>query len=788
MIPTSGPLPGVPRGNDPEKRRAGELVSWCGAVAMLLSMAATGVTGGAAAQAIEEQVTTRLVRVPIALREGSSPDCQGLADGSIEVTEDGLPVGRTYIDPDPPDTIHAILVDAGPLMLESLQEARLAAKDYVRSLAPGQSALLATFDDRLLLHVPSTSDRQRFEQGADWVEVGVASHLWASTRGLIDYLRPQLGRKALVLVTRGCDTEGTGGVSVEDVVAAAEKTESLSIFPIAIDSPTRCESTGTDPLPALATLARRTGGELFRVTASADPGAAFRAIRERLGREIFVLYAPPPFGEGAKDKPQKFTSRWRKLQARVHGRASCLVTVTGAQARCESAPGHHDCVAGARHSARLLQPFQLSPNGETMTARIRDIVHDGGIVVPSLEALFGGPSRRESRREQRERAVSAYLPPLQELLRVPGPEGVILHALAGAPATAQSLPQHWFDEGFLVNGEVLADLREPSSLALAARTDYLAWATGRAREERLAAFDDLIRGAGAESRGVFERARSAIAEGPFELDERETVRYLGGWLGDIPAARVFQIAETLLARQLLAAARTGGRWRLASAWVEVERSWARLGRWVPLPQEERVLAWLVPGYDPVERVVGHYRVVLAQPFSVEIKNRLINAADSDNLATTGFSASGAKPELYDHLQSFNFSREVPLGLWLLRWMLEREEVAGPLLAEFEIETVRYAHSDPRDLRALLPRDSGFTGEVAERPRWARQVMLVVRSREAGGAQLPIGAHFEVRGGKPRDYEREPLCLALFPEYVQDEAQATLLRALAGADRGTSCLL
>ena len=748
--------------------------------------------------AVEERVQARLVSVPVRLHDERPGGCADLLLSAIEIREDGESVGVTYLDPLPLVAMHALLVDAGPAMVDSLQSARRTARAYVESLPSEDPVLLAAFDHRLLLHAPWSTNRARFGRAVDWIEPGARSYLWEAMRELIRSFGSYPGRKVLIVLTRGCDTQGAGGVTAEDVLAAAVQAQSLSIFPIGIAVPARCETSGVDPLPALRTIAERTGGELRTVDAASQLEPVLRSIRDRIGSERLVAFVPRPFGEGRRDEPDTRTARWRELGARLGESAPCRVTIAGTPTRCESAPDATGC-AGAPDSPDVPgRPFVLGHGLDSLTGSVRDVVHDGGVVAPSLDELLGdvqADSTSEPRVETR--VVSAWIPAVEAVVRTDAsPADVVEQAMArvsrfSAPAgsrPAEAQPNPWFATPFLVNGETLLRIRGMLARALAAHPDYLAWATERARQDRVAEVDAVLRTVPAGGqRDLLERARAAIAQAPLELDARETESFLGAWLGDLPAAGVFQTGETWLARQLLAAARGGEPSRLAGAWAEVERMWDVLVRWIPPAGDVRLLGWMVPGYDPDRRVVGYYRVIPARPYSAEILDRFVNASSSEFLGTTGIVASPEDLGVFDYVQLFHYCREAPLGARFLHWMLEQPEVARLLAARYDVRAVRYGHSDYRDLAPVLTR-AKLIEESPHNPAWpARQVWLLLGRRDSGGPTLAIGAYFAPERRAPRAFEPEPLCLVV-SDRVESEADAELLRALATAPRRFPCIL
>ncbi len=473
------------------------------------------------AAAIEERVQTRLVSVPMLLHERRPGGCEDLPAGVIEILEDGVSVGVTYLDPRPLGAMHALLVDAGPEMVDSLRVARSAALAYVDALPPEEPALLAAFDHRLLLHAPWSTNRQRFRSAADWIEPGAGSHLWEALRTLIHSFGTQPGRKVLIVLTRGCDTQSAGAATLQRTCSSRRRdTESLSIFPIGIAVPTRCKDSGVDPIPALRTLAERTGGEFRTVDDASRLGPALRSIRERIGSEQLRRLRPAALrGRVLATSLARASARWRKIDVRVRETVPCQIELAGPPFRCESAQGASGCHGLSDSQDVPGHPFVLSDRLTSLTGSVRDVIHDGGVVAPPLDVLLGSaPVVSKPGPRVATRVVSAWIPPVEAVVRDDAsPVDVIVHALAhesrfeahGGTRRGAPRPGHWSDAPFLVNGETLLRIRGSLARALAEHPDYLAWATERARTDRLAELDDDNPDRSCRRRARVARAREA---------------------------------------------------------------------------------------------------------------------------------------------------------------------------------------------------------------------------------------------------------------------------------------
>jgi hypothetical protein len=730
-----------------------------------------------------ELAEARRVRLPILLDELAPGGCDGISAGDLEILEDGKATPALHLEPGGRGVIHAILVDAGPRMLETIREARAAAGAYALSLPEEEELLLATFDQRLILHAPLSSDRERFTRKLQWIETGGASHLWDSAYQMIDYMSSLPGRKVLVLITDGCDSRRGGRISPGDVAAVAARTDSLTVFPIGLNLPARCPGANDDPANSLRTLARLTGGSYNAPQQLSGLAAVFDEVRARMERERFVTYRPLPFGEGPKDSPRKRKFRWRKLKPRLKEKAECRISLAASELRYES---------GTREIFDAKDQFSFDPDKGEISGKAVDVIRESGTVAPSLDALFDlGQHRADEGGEEviQKRKLSVPVPALQELVRPDAKaHDAVGHALAGITSSSGDSWSRWSDVPFLVNGRTLLDLRGPMARALWNQSDYARWALERIRAERLAALDEFIGMTDAgEDRETLEKARNYLAENDWTPEPHELERNLGAWLGDIPAARAFNGAEAWMARRLLAATRESGMAGAAPAAAEAKRLWSLLSAWFPEPVDTRMIGILVPGYDPSRDTVGFYRVILRSPYSAEIHHSFVGASLDTFLGATG--EGDGSGSLYGYLQTFNFSRQAPLGVSLLRWMLEQDVAGETLSRRFEVDAVMYAHPGMRDLHPFLVEQGLIEKEADPEGFLARQVTVVLTARDDPSRSVTVSGYFQQHPDSP-EFLDEPMCLVTPLQTPNSASAQALWRSLISAKRTSSmpCIL
>jgi hypothetical protein len=566
----------------------------------------------------EERVRVRRVRLPVYLTAQKPGGCEGVDASAVEIREDGMPLEALHLDAGRLAAEHVLLLDTSESMAARLQPTKQAAIAYAKSLPADEPAMLASFDDDLLLHCPMTTDRARFEQRVGEMSIGFRTHLWDSLVQMVGYLRSRDRRTVLILLSDGCDTEPGSATRADDAIEAAASVTALTVYPIGLELPARCPDDAADPREALTRLARATGGRYFDIDSPARVPFVLRRIRAALDDERYVSYEPPAFGEAPKDRSARGREnrRWRRVQVGLRGRSPCKIRLGSGYRRLQTATGPP---IAAPDAAR----FRYEPQTGLLHGTLDDVLRDNGPlarrgIIGSANVLW------VDERERAERYVATSVPPLERVAWSGAlPEYGLFHALMQLTPEAADLglPQieggltHWTAAPFLVNGRTLLRHRVELGRALAQRPDYREWATERLRRRRL---DEVDRAALELGPAVNDPALHAIREliaGPeWRPGDDELAPYLCEWLGDVPALRLHRAAEAWLIERLLIGTRHSGSETAPREWIEQsEGLWRDLGFLFTEHRAVRVFGLLVPGYDPALDRLGFYRIVLPRP-------------------------------------------------------------------------------------------------------------------------------------------------------------------------------
>ena len=430
-----------------------------------------------------DRVDVRRIRVPVTLEPSRAGGCERLDPAWVEVTEGGRPAAVRNFEPQRLPTVQAILLDVSPSMVPVLDEARRAVSLYVESLPDDEPVMLATFADRVALVQPPTVDREALLDALEHPRLGLGTRLWRAIDDFSAYLATRPERKVIVAVTDGCDSEGPRGPAPLEVIDRAARVDNLTVFPIGIDLPARCEEPPQiDPRMYLGQLASATGGTLSDLEDADQLAGRLSEIRARIGREGYVTYEPP-------EAPERGRDGGIRIRLRTRTGAPCAATLAGAAVRHDGSPGPADTPA----------PFR-----------------GGTADVPA-----GGSG------------VRLHLPPAPPFSPVTTDVDALLYALAGTPD----------DEAVLAGRGRVTDALDRLAAVLWEHPAYRAWARDRIRDRRL----EEVRAVVGDDPRALAAVEAALLQPSWAPGALEVRAVLGAWLGDVEAVELAARVDGALA-------------------------------------------------------------------------------------------------------------------------------------------------------------------------------------------------------------------------------------------------
>jgi Ca-activated chloride channel family protein len=203
---------------------------------------------------------------------------------------------RTSADADASVTL---LVDGSGSMASGLPAARRVSSLLLSHLAPRRDeAALMSFDTRLLMLRPFTSDFEGIRRGLAALDVFGASSIYDAIAGTAGIVADRIGkRRAIVVITDGSDN--ASAYTPDEVASIASAIDvPVYVFAVGHDVPARDDrrrETETRATP-LMQLADATGGEFFYAADAAEQDAAVARVIDDLRHQYLIAFEPSTFG------------------------------------------------------------------------------------------------------------------------------------------------------------------------------------------------------------------------------------------------------------------------------------------------------------------------------------------------------------------------------------------------------------------------------------------------------------------------------------------------------------
>jgi len=154
------------------------------------------------------RVDTSLVNIPVIVSDRDNRYIPGLQQSNFRIRQDGVEQKiEIFSNDDAPMNI-VLALDTSRSTQQVLGKIKKAAKQFIKSLDPGDRCMIVTFDYQVNVLSDLTSDHKLLEKAINHAEVGdvVGTLLQDAVYGAINrQLRDIKGRKAIILLTDGKD-------------------------------------------------------------------------------------------------------------------------------------------------------------------------------------------------------------------------------------------------------------------------------------------------------------------------------------------------------------------------------------------------------------------------------------------------------------------------------------------------------------------------------------------------------------------------------------------------------
>ena len=206
----------------------------------------------------------------------------GLTREAFRVREDGAE--QTILDfylEERPITL-ALILDSSGSIKDALPDLHQGALGFIDELKAEDRALVIDFDDKVYLIQDLTSDKEALREAASSTEAIGGTAIYDALHAAFRKLRGIDGRKAIVLLTDGDDTNSQ--FPFERVLEEA-KTQEVLIYAIGLGATVR--------KGALKEFCDATGGRAYFVDKAKELSTAYTAIAAELRAQYHVSYQSP---------------------------------------------------------------------------------------------------------------------------------------------------------------------------------------------------------------------------------------------------------------------------------------------------------------------------------------------------------------------------------------------------------------------------------------------------------------------------------------------------------------
>ncbi len=273
--------------------------------------------------AVAEQFTIKvgvdLVNVLFTVTDNKGRLVSGLGPEDFIVEEDGerQEIQHFARENELPLTI-ALLVDTSPSVRPVFDEEQRTAVSFLDSILRTQDlALVIAFDRTVTLIQDFTEDSRELAESIFSLEIGSGTSLYdAVYLANEEKLRPEAGRKAIILISDGEDT--TSRVKRTEALIAAHQSDAV-IYSISNSPPRRGFFGGrrSGDMGTLKTLSEETGGTVFVLDNKSDFEDIFAQIAEELRSQYSLGYVSGNPEKDGKYREIKITPRDKKLKVRA---------------------------------------------------------------------------------------------------------------------------------------------------------------------------------------------------------------------------------------------------------------------------------------------------------------------------------------------------------------------------------------------------------------------------------------------------------------------------------------
>jgi Ca-activated chloride channel family protein len=222
----------------------------------------------------------------------------------FQLLEDGAPQQIIDFYLEQRAVVLCLLLDSSGSMQGRMDKVHLGADKFVDALGQDDLALVIDFDEKVFLLQDFTRDSKLLKEAIDSTYAEGGTALYDALYAAFRKLRDRSGRKAIILLSDGEDTNSK--FSYQRVLEAA-KTNEVLIYSIGLG--VSFLDVGTHSV--LKELAEETGGRSFFPGRAEELEAIYKQIAEELRSQYYLTYSPTN---------DQWDGKWRKIKLAAPGR------------------------------------------------------------------------------------------------------------------------------------------------------------------------------------------------------------------------------------------------------------------------------------------------------------------------------------------------------------------------------------------------------------------------------------------------------------------------------------
>ena len=247
-----------------------------------------------------ERTSVDAVLVPVLVTDRGK-FVRGLTKADFEVFEDGVPqrIASLVSEELPLDLVMAI--DVSGSMESSLDDVKLAVKQFLTRLRPGDAATLVGFNDNMFVAAERETDPAARAAAVDLLAAWGGTAIYDATVRVLDLVSRESGRKGVVIFSDGADQNS---MTTREAAMARVQASDAMLYTIAFG--------GGLTVPALRKsldeYAQSTGGRAFFPRHTRELDGIFGEILTELANQYVLSYSSTNSGQD---------TAWRNISVKV---------------------------------------------------------------------------------------------------------------------------------------------------------------------------------------------------------------------------------------------------------------------------------------------------------------------------------------------------------------------------------------------------------------------------------------------------------------------------------------